>query len=161
MRLVKDWIRSVKVLVSPCDSDLQVARSHHIPRVRLRPWVSLVALQEVEDGGETCLNRLLIPLKGGRGCGKLAARSAGSLFGEESEMEARCNFFQKLEQNRIRRQGEHNCCLPFEDGSFGKEVVNNHSLMPSLGQKMEDPLSPAFRQYLASLRQPRHLWYPR
>ena len=51
MRLVKDWIRSVKILVSSCDSDLQVARSHHIPRVRLRPWVSLVALQEVEEGG--------------------------------------------------------------------------------------------------------------
>ena len=36
-----------------CDAQLsiQVARSHHIPRVKLRPWLSLVALQEVEEGG--------------------------------------------------------------------------------------------------------------
>ena len=102
-------------------------------------------------------------LKGGRGCGgKLAARSTCSLSREEAEIEARCNFFQKLEQNRMRR---HTCCLPVEDGaffeSFGKEVVDEHSLMSSLDQTLEDSLSPAFHQYLESLRKQRHLLYQR
>ena len=153
------------VHVSTCHTYLQVVRTHHIPRVKLRPWLSLVGLQEVEEGGGSCRNHSLTSLKGGRDCGKLAARSTGSFSGEEAEMKARCNFFQKLEQNRIRGQGEHSSCLPVEDdafsASFGKKVVDDHSLMPSSDQKMEDSLSPAFRQYLASLRQPRHLWYQR
>ena len=148
------------VLVSTCHTYLQVARTHHIPRVKLRPCLSLVGLQEVEEGGGSCRNHSLTSLKGGKDCGKLAARSTGSFSGEEAEMKARCNFFQKLEQNRIRR---HTCCLPVEDGAFfasrGKEVVEDNSLMPSLD--LEDSLSPAFHQYLESLRQPRHLWYQR
>ena len=96
--------------------------------------------------------------EGGRGCGgKLAARSTCSLSREEAEIEARCNFFQKLEQNRMRR---HTCCLAVEDRvffeSFSKEVLDEHS-----DQASDDSLSPAFHQYLESLRQPRHLWYQR
>ena len=64
----------------------QVTRTHHIPRVKLRPWVSLVGLQEVEEGGGSCRNHSLTSLKGGRDCGKLAARSTGSFSGEEAEM---------------------------------------------------------------------------
>ena len=104
-------------------------------------------------------------LKGGRGCGKFAARSTGLLFGEEAKIEERSNFFEKLEQTKKRRQGEHSSCLPVDDGSFfgslRREIVDDHSLRPSSDQKMEDSLLPAFRQYLASLRQPRNLWYQR
>ena len=50
---IGERLDKVKVLASTCDAHLyiQVARSHHIPRVKLRPWLSLVALQEVEEGG--------------------------------------------------------------------------------------------------------------
>ena len=102
-------------------------------------------------------------LKGGRGCGKLAARSTGLLL--EAEVEERCNFFQKLEQTRKRRQEERTCCLSNDDGTlfgaFGGQVVDDHSLRSSLDQKMEDSLSHDFRQYLSSLRQPRNLWSQR
>ena len=104
-------------------------------------------------------------LKGGRGCGKFAARSTSLLFGEEAKIEERSNFFEKLDQTRKRRQGGHNSCLPVDDGaffgSFGREVVDDHILRHSLDQKMEDSLSLAFRQYLVRLRQPRNLWYQR
>ena len=39
-----------------------MARCHHIPRVKLRPWLSLVALQEVEEGGWECLHRFSLNL---------------------------------------------------------------------------------------------------